>query len=251
MKLNLGKKVVLVTGGGRDIGKEISNAFANEGASVAINFNNSSKDAEQTAEEIISKGGVAKIFKADITKYNEVLKMVQCIKKDLGSIDFLINNAGYTKIQRFVESNVNDWDKQIDTSLKGAINCCHAVAPDMIEKQFGKIINLVGDSSRIGEANLSATAAARGGTIALGKSLAKEFGRSNITVNTVSLGLVETTHTDKSFLEKNKEKILKSYPLKRLGKPKDVAPMVVFLCSNNADWITGQVFSINGGFCMV
>ena len=98
---------------------------------------------------------------------------------------------------------------------------------------------------------MSATAAARGGTIALGKSLAKEFGRSNITVNTVSLGLVETTHTDKSFLEKNKEKILKSYPLKRLGKPKDVAPMVVFLCSNNADWITGQVFSINGGFCMV
>ena len=90
MNLNLGKKVVLVTGGGRDIGKEISNTFAYEGASVAINFNNSSKDAEQTAEEINSKGGVAKIFKADITKYNEVLKMVQSIKKDLGSIDFLI-----------------------------------------------------------------------------------------------------------------------------------------------------------------
>ena len=121
----------------------------------------------------------------------------------------------------------------------------------MISNKFGKIINLVGDSSRIGEANLSSTAAARGGTIALGKSLAKEFGRANITVNTVSLGLVETAHSDKAFLENNREKIIKSYPLKRIGTPEDVAPIVVFLCSNNASWITGQVVSVNGGFCMV
>lgn len=251
MNLNFENKVALVTGGGRDIGKEISNTFAAEGASIAINYNNSPKDAEETAQEITSKGGKAKIFKADITEYNEVLKMVKNIKQELGSIDFLINNAGYTKIQRFLDSNTDDWDRQIDTSLKGAINCCHAVAPDMITKKFGKIVSLVGDSSRIGEANLSATAAARGGTIALGKSLAKEFGRYNITVNTVSLGLVKTTHTDKEFLEKNKEKIIKSYPLRRLGIPSDVAPMVAFLCSNNADWITGQVISVNGGFCMV
>ena len=167
------------------------------------------------------------------------------------SIDFLINNAGYTKIQKFVESTPLDWDQQIDTSLKGAINCCHAVAADMISNKFGKIINLVGDSSRIGEANLSSTAATRGGTIALGKSLAKEFGRANITVNTVSLGLVETAHSDKAFLENNREKIIKSYPLKRIGTPEDVAPIVVFLCSTNASWITGQVVSVNGGFCMV
>ena len=251
MKLNFGKKVVLVTGGGRDIGKEISNIFAHEGASVAINFNNSSKDAEQTAEEINSKGGIAKIFKADITKYNEVLKMVQSIKKDLGSIDFLINNAGYTKIKKFVETNSDDWNKQIDISLKGAIHCCYLVSKKMIDNQNGRIINIVGDSSRVGEANLALTAAARGGTIALGKSLAKEFGRYSITVNTISLGLVKTTHTDNDILEKHMDKILKSYPIKRLGKTSDVAPMVIFLSSKHAEWITGQVFSINGGYSMI
>jgi|TARA_B110000503_G_scaffold34630_1_gene56437 2-hydroxycyclohexanecarboxyl-CoA dehydrogenase len=251
MKLNIKGKVALVTGGGRDIGKEISKTFAEEGAFVAINYNTSSKEAKETAQIINENGGNAKIYKADITNYEEVIKMVQNIKKDLGTIDFLINNAGYTKIQRFIESTPLDWDQQIDTSLKGAINCCHAVAPDMISNKFGKIINLVGDSSRIGEANLSATAAARGGTIALGKSLAKEFGRANITVNTVSLGLVETAHSDKSFFEKNKENIIKSYPLKRIGTPEDIAPIVVFLCSKNANWITGQVISVNGGFCMV
>ena len=251
MKLNIEGKIALVTGGGRDIGKEISKTLAHEGAFVAINYNKSFKDAEKTAQIIIDNGGKAKIYKADITNYDDVKNMVHKIKDECGDIDFLINNAGYTKIQRFVESTPLDWDRQIDTSLKGAINCCHAVAPDMISKKFGKIINLVGDSSRIGEANLSATAAARGGTIALGKSLAKEFGRSNITVNTVSLGLVETSHSDKTFLETNKEKIIKSYPLKRIGTPKDIAPIVVFLCSENANWITGQIISVNGGFCMV
>ena len=251
MKMNIEGKIALVTGGGRDIGKEISKTFAAEGVLVAINYNKSSLEAENTAKEIISNGGKVKIYKADITSYKEVTTMINQIKHDLGSIDFLINNAGYTKIQKFVESTPLDWDQQIDTSLKGAINCCHAVAVDMISNKFGKIINLVGDSSRIGEANLSSTAAARGGTIALGKSLAKEFGRANITVNTVSLGLVETAHSDKAFLENNREKIIKSYPLKRIGTPEDVAPIVVFLCSNNASWITGQVVSVNGGFCMV
>ena len=251
MKMNIEGKVALVTGGGRDIGKEISKTFAEEGVFVAINYNKSSLEAENTAKEIISNGGKAKIYKADITSYEEVTMMINKIKRDLGTIDFLVNNAGYTKIQKFVESTPLDWDRQIDTSLKGAINCCHAVAADMISNKFGKIINLVGDSSRIGEANLSSTAAARGGTIALGKSLAKEFGRANITVNTVSLGLVETAHSDKAFLENNREKIIKSYPLKRIGTPKDVAPIVIFLCSDNASWITGQVMSVNGGFCMV
>ena len=113
----------------------------------------------------------------------------------------------------------------------------------MIKNQNGRIINIVGDSSRIGEANLAITAAARGGTIALGKSLAKEFGRYSITVNTISLGLVKTSHTDNDILEKNMDKILKSYPIKRLGKTSDVAPMVIFLSSKHAEWITGQTFS--------
>ena len=163
----------------------------------------------------------------------------------------VINNAGFTKIKKFVETNIDDWNKQIDISLKGTIYCCHLVSKKMIDNQDGRIINIVGDSSRIGEANLAITAAARGGTIALGKSLAKEFGRYSITVNTISLGLVKTSHTDNDILEKNMDKILKSYPIKRLGKTSDVAPMVIFLSSKHAEWITGQTFSINGGYSMI
>ena len=120
----------------------------------------------------------------------------------------------------------------------------------MIKRNGGRIISLVGDSSRVGEANLALAAAARGGTIALGKSLAKELGRANVCVNTVSLGLVRTAHSDAEFLEKNMEKIVRAYPVRRIGTPDDIAPMVAFLSSDEASWITGQVISVNGGFSM-
>ena len=251
MKLNIENKVALVTGGARDIGKLISLNLASENVSVAVNYNSSSKEADDTISEIKKLGGNAKAYKGNVSDYNEMKNMINSINLDFGGIDFLINNAGYTRVERFFESKPEEWDKQIDICLKGSINCCHLVIEKMMEKKLGRIINLVGDSSRIGEANLAITAAARGGTIALGKSLAKELGRYNITVNTISLGLVKTTHSNNDFLEKNMEKILKFYPLKRIGVAGDVAPMVSFLCSDNASWITGQVISINGGFCMV
>ncbi len=251
MNLNLENKVALVTGGGRDIGKLISLNLAAEKVSVAVNYNSSPKEAEETVSTIKKLGGNAKAYKGDISNYDEIKNTIEMINKDFGDIDFLINNAGYTRIERFLQSKPEEWDKQIDICLKGSINCCHLVIEKMIAKKNGRIINIVGDSSRIGEANLAITAAARGGTIALGKSLAKELGRYAITVNTISLGLVKTSHSNNDFLEKNMEKILKSYPLKRIGEADDVAPMVTFLCSSNANWITGQVISINGGFCMV
>jgi 2-hydroxycyclohexanecarboxyl-CoA dehydrogenase len=162
-----------------------------------------------------------------------------------------VNNAGFVKYQRFVESEPADWKKQIDICLYGALNCSHAAARHMVKQQSGRVINIVGDSSRIGEANISIAATARGGTIALGKSMAKELGRYNVTVNTIALGLIETAHQDPEFLAKNMERIVKAYPLRRIGKPNDVAPMVVFLSSSGAEWVTGQVISVNGGFSMV
>jgi NAD(P)-dependent dehydrogenase (short-subunit alcohol dehydrogenase family) len=177
--------------------------------------------------------------------------MTDAIVADWGRIDILVNNAGYVKYQKFVESTPADWKAQIDVCLYGALNCCHAVAPHMIRQNGGRILSLVGDSSRIGEANLALAAAARGGTIALGKSLARELGRNNVTVNAISLGLVETAHSDAEFLEKNREKIVKAYPLRRIGKPEDIAPMIAFLASEGASWVTGQVISVNGGFSMV
>lgn len=251
MQTNLNGKVALVTGGGRDVGGDIARALAAEGAIVAINYSRSKAEAEAVVNAIELAGGKAKAYQADISDNDQVKAMVAAIKADFGTIDVLVNNAGYVKYQRFVESTPEDWKKQIDVCLYGALHCCHAVAPLMIAQNSGRIINLVGDSSRIGEANLALAAAARAGTMALGKSLAREFGRNNITVNTVSLGLIETSHSDPEFLANNREKIVKAYPLRRIGKPEDISPMVAFLASDSASWITGQVISINGGFCMV
>ena len=251
MNFELENKVALVTGGSKNIGKEIALSLASEKVNIAFTYNSSEKQAEETLSEIKKFGVKVKAYKLDISKFNETQDVLQKIYNDFGNINILINNAGFTKIKKFVETNIVDWNKQIDISLKGTIYCCHLVSKKMIDDQDGRIINIVGDSSRIGEANLAITAAARGGTIALGKSLAKEFGRYSITVNTISLGLVKTSHTDNDILEKNMDKILKSYPIKRLGKTSDVSPMVIFLSSKHAEWITGQTFSINGGYSMI
>jgi NAD(P)-dependent dehydrogenase (short-subunit alcohol dehydrogenase family) len=150
-----------------------------------------------------------------------------------------------------VESKPENWQRQIDVDLYGTIHTSHAVAPYMIKQQGGRIITLAGDSSRIGENGLAIAAAARAGGIALMKSLAKELGRANITCNSISLGLIETAHSDPGFLAANRDKIVRQYPLRRIGTPADVAPTVAFLASDGAAWITGQVLSVNGGFCMV
>lgn len=251
MDFGLKGKVALVTGGGRDVGGDIARALAAEGAKVAVNYNRSEGEAASVVDSIIAAGGEARAYKADVSDNAQVTAMTDAIIADWGRIDILVNNAGYVKYQKFVESTPADWKAQIDVCLYGALNCCHAVAPHMIRQNGGRILSLVGDSSRIGEANLALAAAARGGTIALGKSLARELGRNNVTVNAISLGLVETAHSDADFLEKNREKIVKAYPLRRIGKPEDIAPMVTFLASDAASWVTGQVISVNGGFSMV
>lgn len=251
MDLNLDGKVALVTGGGRDVGREIALQLAAEGAVVAVNYNRSADEAAAVVKDIEAAGGKAKAYGADIADYDAVTKMTAAIVADFGRLDILVNNAGYVKTQRFLETGPEDWKPQIDICLYGAIHCCRAAAPYMVEQNGGRIISLIGDSSRIGEANISMAAATRAGTMALGKSLAKELGRNNITVNTVSLGLVQTSHSDAAFLEKHMDKIVRNYPLRRIGAPEDVAPMVAFLASDAAGWVTGQTISVNGGFAMV
>lgn len=251
MDLNLKGKVALVTGGGRDTGGQIAEMLAAEGATVAVNYRKSKDEADAVVRTIEAAGGQARAYQADIGHYDQVTSMVDHVVGDFGRVDILVNNAGYVVYKKFIESRPKEWQAQIDTCLYGAIHCCHAVAPHMIAQNGGRIISLVGDSSRIGEANLALAAAARGGTIALSKSLAKELGRANVCVNTVSLGLVQTAHSDAEFLEKNMAKIVKAYPVRRIGTPDDIAPMVAFLSSDAASWITGQVISVNGGFSMV
>jgi 3-oxoacyl-[acyl-carrier protein] reductase len=250
MDLGLRGKIALVTGATSGVGREIALSLAADGASVAVNFRSSEKDAEVLVDEIAAKAGKAKAYKADVADYAAVKAMVDDIVKDFGGVNILINNAGLALRQRFMETKPEDWHRQIDACLYGAIHCCYAVAPHLDAAKNGRIVSVIGDSSRVGESGLAIVAAARAGVVALMKSLAREFGRSGTTANTVSLGLVETPH-DKEWVDANREKLIKLYPLRRLGMPADVAPMVTLLASPHSGWITGQVLSISGGFSMV
>ena len=251
MTYGMNGKVALVTGGARDVGRDISLALAAEGAVVAVNYRSSASEANAVVAEIAAAGGKAKAYRANVADSEAVLAMVETVAADFGRVDVLVNNAGLAKRQRFVDTTPNDWRRHIDVGLYGVIHCCHAVVPHMIRQNGGRIICMAGDSSRVGEAGLSLAAAARAGSIALAKSLARELGRSNITVNAIALGLIETAHSDKAWLDANREKIMRLYPLRRIGQPGDVAPLVTLLCSEGGAWITGQVISINGGFSMV
>jgi len=250
MDLGLKGKIALVTGATSGVGREIALSLAAEGAGVAVNYRSSGADAEALVGEIVAKGAKAKAYRADVAELAAVKGMVADIVRDFGGVNILINNAGLALRQRFVETKPEDWRRQIDTCLYGAIHCCYAVAPHLEAAKNGRIVSVVGDSSRVGETGLAIVAAARAGVIALMKSLAREFGRSGTTANTVSLGLVETPH-DKEWVDANRDKLIRLYPLRRLGLPDDVAPMVTLLASPHSGWITGQVLSISGGFSMV
>ncbi len=250
MNYGMDDKVALVTGGARDVGREISLALAGEGASIAINYLGSKAEAEAVAAEIGASGGKANAYQCDVTDYRAVCRMVSQVEEDFGGIDILVNNAGYVTPQAFTSSRPEDWKKQIDVGLYGVIHCCHAVVPQMTARGGGRIVSLAGDSARVGEKNLAITAASRGGVISLTKSLAKELGRDNICLNVVALGLVETSHSDKAWLDQHMDKIVRNYPLGRIGQVGDIAPTIAFLVSEGAAWITGQVFSVSGGYSM-
>ena len=251
MKTGLDGKIALVTGGARDVGRAIALSLAAEGATVAVNYHGSFTEAEAVARQIRDDGGKAAAFKADVSDYAQVQAMVAAVAGQFGRIDVLVNNAGLVFRQRFVDTRPQQWTQQIGVGLYGVIHTCHAVAPLMIKQDGGRIINLAGDSARVGESGLSITAASRGGVLAFTKSLARELGGSNVTANAVTLGLINTSHTDPAWMEKNLEKILRNYPVRRIGESSDVAPMVTFLASEQAGWVTGQVISVNGGFSMV
>ncbi len=251
MNLGLNGKVALVTGGARDVGGGIARALAAEGAVIAVNYRSSANDAESVVAAIKAQGGIARAYAADVADYAAVEAMTGAIVSDFGRIDILVNNAGFAVRQRFQDTKPDDWRRHIDVGMYGPIHTSHAVLPYMMKQGSGRILSVAGDSSRIGEAGLALAAAARAGAIALMKSLAKEFGRFGITANALSLGLVETAHSDPAWMAENRERISKLYPLRRIGKAEDVAPMVVLLSSDAGSWITGQVISVNGGFSMV
>ncbi len=241
MDLKLTGKVALVTGGANGVGRAICLALAAEGAVVV---------AQAVVVEIRSKGGKAVAIGADVSQLDQVKTMIAKAAGEFGRLDILVNNAGVALRRRFAETTPEDWRRQIDTCLYGAIHCCHEAAVHLERSGSGRVVSLIGDSSRVGESGLSIVAAARSGVIGLTKSLAREMGHSSVTANVISLGLVETAH-DHDWVEANRDKLVRLYPLRRLGQPEDVAPLVALLASEHGGWITGQVISINGGYSMV
>jgi 3-oxoacyl-[acyl-carrier protein] reductase len=250
MELQLKDRIALVTGGTRDVGRQIALSLAAEGATVAVHYNSSADDAEKVVGEIRAQGGKARAYQADVADQASVQEMIDGIVSDFGGLNVAVNNAGLAIRRPFKDTTAQEWNSQIGVNLLGAIYLCHAAAPHLEKGGNGRIIAVVGDSSRVGESGLSIVAAARAGVIALMKSLARELGRVGVTANTVSLGLVETGH-DPEWVNANREKLVRLYPVRRLGQPDDVAPTVALLASPRSGWITGQVISISGGYCMV
>ena len=250
MDMQLTGRVALVTGGTRDVGREIALSLAAEGVKVAVNYRGSADEAEAVVAEIVEAGGTARAYQADIGDLGAVKGMIDAVVGDFGGLNILINNAGLAIRNRFVDTTPDEWKRQIDANLYGAIHLCHEAAPHLEKADYGRIIAVVGDSSRVGEAGLSIVGASRAAVIVLMKSLARELGRVGITANTVSLGMVETGH-DPEWLDANREKLVKFYPTRRLGLPEDIAPTMALLASPHSGWITGQVISISGGYSMV
>jgi len=244
-------RVVLVTGAGRGIGRAIALAFGKEGAKVVVNDLNL-ETANEVVKEIEANGGKAMAIKADITKLEEVEQMVEEVKKNFGSVDILVNNAGYWTIKLFKDTTPEDWQKDIGVCYIGTLNCCKATINDMIEKRYGRIINIVSDAGRIGEPFLAVYSGAKAAVIAFAKALAKEVARYNITVNNIAAGVTKTPGVE-SFIKGvgGEEKLVKAYPRGRLGLPEDIANGVLFFAADESEYITGQTISISGGYTTV
>ena len=253
MDLGLERQVVLVTGAGQGLGREIGLAFAREGAHVAFHYHSSGGGAEEAAAEAGKLTGAALAVQADIRSDGEVAAMVEAVESQLGPIGVLVNNAAATGAKPFLNTTPDDWAFQVDVTVTGTLRVTQAVARRMVERKNGVLVNLMGDSGRVGESGLSVTATTRASTMALTKSLAKELARHNIRANCVSIGLVQTDrfeHHSGGPDEERMKKILVQYPLRRLGHPSDITPLVLLLASQLSGWTTGQVISVNGGYAM-
>ncbi|MCI8482595.1 MAG: 3-oxoacyl-[acyl-carrier-protein] reductase [Clostridia bacterium] len=243
------RKVVLVTGGTRGIGKEIAKEFANMGYDVIINFISDNTDIKALEEEFSKLGSKAIFIKADVSDFTSCEKMVKEGIEAFGRIDVLINNAGITKDNLLMRMKEDEFDKVIDINLKGVFNVTKQVIPYMLKKREGNIINLssvVGICGNAGQCNYSASKA---GIIGFTKSLAKEVASRNIRVNAVAPGFIATDMTE-VLNDTIKEAINTQIPLKRMGEAKEVAKVVKFLASDDASYITGQVINIDGGMVM-
>lgn len=239
-------KIALVTGASRGIGAEIAKTFAKEGATVIINYNGSKEKAQAVADEIISAGGKAEIYQCSVADYTACGEMILTLIQKYGRIDILVNNAGITKDGLLMKMSEEDFDAVIDTNLKGAFNTIRHMSRYFLKQKSGKIINMSSVSGILGNAGQANYSASKAGVIGLTKSVARELASRGINVNAIAPGFIATDMTE-AMTEDAKAKMTETIPLKRIGQTKDIANMALFLASDKSDYITGQVFAVDGG----
>lgn len=245
----MSRLTVLVTGAASGIGKACALAFAQAGYNVVVNYGHSQQAALETVELCKSYGVESIAVQADVSKKEEVDAMVDLTQKTFGSIDVLINNSGITKDNLLLRMSSEDFADVLDVNLLGTFNCIKAVVKPMMKARKGRIINMssvIGVIGNIGQANY---AASKGGVIALTKSVARELASRNVTCNAIAPGFIQTKMTD-VLSDEVKSGILAQVPMARLGQPEDVAKVALFLASESANYITGQVIHVDGGMVM-
>lgn len=246
---NLIGKTAVVTGASRGIGRAVAIKLASLGANIVLNYRSSIESVQQVLEDIKAAGSNAVAVQGDVSSFSDAEKIIKAAVDNFGSIDILVNNAGITKDGLLMRMKEEDFDGVIDVNLKGTFNCIRHAAPFMVKQRSGRIVNMssvVGITGNAGQVNYSASKA---GVIGITKSTARELASRGITVNAVAPGFIQTDMTD-VLPEKAKEGLLNGIPLKRFGKPEDIAEAVAFLVSDSGSYITGQIINIDGGMVM-
>ena len=242
-------KCAVITGASRGIGKCIATKFAKEGANVVINYRNNEEEALKVKKELEDLGSQVLVVKADVSELEQAENLIKEAKKEFGRVDILVNNAGITKDNLIIRMKEEDFDSVIKTNLKGAFNCLKAVTPIMLKQKYGKIVNMASVVGVVGNPGQVNYCASKAGLIGMTKSLAKEIGSRNITVNAIAPGFIDTDMT-KILSDEKKKKILSQIPLNKFGNVEDIANVALFLGSENSNYITGQVIHVDGGMAM-
>jgi len=247
----LSGKVAIVTGAAQGIGRAIAMRLAAEGAAVAI-ADIKYDVAERTAAEIRAAGGKASAIRLDVTSLESAVAAADAVERDFGPIDILVNNAGWDKIEPFVASEPATWDKVIAINFRGVLNCCKAIVPRMQARGSGRIVSISSDAARVGSTGESVYAGCKAAIIGFSKTLAREVARNHINVNVVCPGPTDTQLLKDAMAGREGvlDAMARTIPLRRLGKPEDLAGAVAFLVSPDADYATGQVLSVSGGLTM-
>ncbi len=243
------KKVALVTGASRGIGREIALTLAREGAFVIINYNGSEDRAKEVEETIRKNGGEAVIWKCNVSSFQETEEMAKAVVKEYGHVDILVNNAGITRDNLIMKMSEADFDQVVETNLKGCFNTIRHLSRQMLKQRSGRIVNIASVSGVLGNAGQANYAASKAGIIGLTKTMARELASRGITVNAVAPGFIDTEMTA-VLPDQVKSTVTEQIPLKKFGSVEDVAETVAFLASDKAKYITGQVICVDGGMAM-